>query len=486
MKHRSRWLLPLALLCFTLLSRAQTFGNPFLETDEQFYLFSGGQLLEGHFPYIDIWDRKPFGLFLLYAFFHLFGPWRVLAYQTGAALAVWCTALLIFRTARTVAPRSGALLSSLLYITWLNLSGGEGGQSPVFYNLLVTAAVALVLFRIVLRKENGKSLFHTGCLATFLFGIALQIKYTALFEGLAIGLFLSWTTFRKTRDTAKIFRYSTAWIICALLPTALVATGYALSGHGYDWYFANIRSIFLRTPPPAASGSHELRKILFILIPFLIAPITTASTFFRRPASSALNFLTLWAASACAGVLVFGLRYTHYLLPLFPPLAVLSAPVWNFSAGRRWLPALLTGGIITSQLHLHHSALRHGSARTYNTILEKLSDTHGCLFLYEGPPALYDSPHWCRLTTHPFPAHFNEAPENSATGMNPAEETLAILKKHPEYIGIQEPEAPGENLSVRTEVISALHHGCTLIYTFRRKEEMFEIFRCPTSPLTRP
>ncbi|MCH4090465.1 hypothetical protein [Acetobacter sp.] len=85
---KTRAVFPVSLLLFAIVSRVATFGNPLIHIDEQFYLFAGGRLLHGDLPYVQIWDRKPLGLFLLYAFFHLFGPWRFLAYQIGALLSV--------------------------------------------------------------------------------------------------------------------------------------------------------------------------------------------------------------------------------------------------------------------------------------------------------------------------------------------------------------------------------------------------------------
>ncbi|MFT8355727.1 MAG: hypothetical protein ABF617_14245 [Gluconobacter japonicus] len=120
---------------FIFVSRLQTFGNPLLHVDEEFYLFGGGRLLHGDLPYLQVWDRKPFGIFLLYAVFHLFGSCRVLAYQAGAMAAVWGTAWLLFRMGKAIAPATGAFVSALLYVALLNLSQGEGGQTPVFYNL---------------------------------------------------------------------------------------------------------------------------------------------------------------------------------------------------------------------------------------------------------------------------------------------------------------------------------------------------------------
>ena len=57
----------LVLTLVALVVRARTFGNPVIGFDEQFYLLVGDRMLHGALPYVDIFDRKPIGLFLLYA-----------------------------------------------------------------------------------------------------------------------------------------------------------------------------------------------------------------------------------------------------------------------------------------------------------------------------------------------------------------------------------------------------------------------------------
>jgi hypothetical protein len=52
-------------------------------------------MLDGALPYVDIWDRKPIGLFLLYAAIRLLGGDGILAYQvTATAFAVATAAVL--------------------------------------------------------------------------------------------------------------------------------------------------------------------------------------------------------------------------------------------------------------------------------------------------------------------------------------------------------------------------------------------------------
>src|SRR4051812_19762892 len=159
-----------------MVARCLTFGNPLVHIDENFYFAAAQQMLHGALPYIDVWDRKPVGLFLLYVPAAAMGvPLGIWAYQLMALASVVLTALLIARIADRAGWQRGALPAALLYIFMLNLAGGQGGQSPIFYNLPMVAAAALILPRVdeILadRRRIGR-----GVLAMALVGIAMQIK----------------------------------------------------------------------------------------------------------------------------------------------------------------------------------------------------------------------------------------------------------------------------------------------------------------------
>src|SRR3546814_14955164 len=93
----------LLLLLAALIVRAPTFGNPVLHVDETFYFTVAREMLRGDLVHVDIWDRKPIGLFLIYLVPALAGvKLGILAYQALALAAVVATAALIVRLAKAV------------------------------------------------------------------------------------------------------------------------------------------------------------------------------------------------------------------------------------------------------------------------------------------------------------------------------------------------------------------------------------------------
>ena len=87
----------LVIVLLSVMVRWQTFGNPAIGFDEQFYLLVGDRMWHGVIPYVDIFDRKPIGLFIIYAIADVIGKDGFLQYKVIALVSVVATAYLIYR-----------------------------------------------------------------------------------------------------------------------------------------------------------------------------------------------------------------------------------------------------------------------------------------------------------------------------------------------------------------------------------------------------
>ena len=89
----------IVLLVCALIFRASTFGDPNIHLDEAFYFLVGQEMHHGLVPYVDIWDRKPLGLFLI--FWAIAGISKhVIAYQLVATAFAAGTAFICAQIAR--------------------------------------------------------------------------------------------------------------------------------------------------------------------------------------------------------------------------------------------------------------------------------------------------------------------------------------------------------------------------------------------------
>ena len=182
------WLTFAQYAVIALAFRIILFSNPVVHVDEEFYLLVADRWNQGALPFVDIWDRKPVGLFLLYRLFLLVPGNPVLVYQLFGIAATACTAMLVQRMAREIARPSSAWLAGIVYIFAMPAFSCAFGQAPVFYNLLMALAAQLLVE--AWKRPETPHLLWRGTRIMVLVGLALQIKYSVLFEGVAFGLML--------------------------------------------------------------------------------------------------------------------------------------------------------------------------------------------------------------------------------------------------------------------------------------------------------
>ncbi|MBB4857444.1 hypothetical protein HNO88_000751 [Novosphingobium chloroacetimidivorans] len=461
------------LLLFTLVAlvtRWRVFGDPIITgVDEQFYVLVANRMLDGALPYVDIWDRKPIGLFLIYAAGALFGD-VLLGSQIIALLAVVGTAFILYRLALRVASPFAAVMVGLIYIVFLTLAGGEGGQAPVYYNLLVVAAIATYLRARETTQGQGGNLRRGGARAMLLFGLALQVKYTVLFEGVFLGLVLLYTAWSRGRTPGALALDAAAWVGSALAPTILVGLFYLAKGHFGDWMFANFISIGLRTSEPMHLVLKRIVIILMLVAPLVIGMVLRLPIA-RRPADPAraadLRLLDGWAAAAALGVALFGTWFGHYALALFAPFALALAPLGQKLAGRIVLGLLFLYGLAAGQvLGVVHMEQR-GDRRLLASATAAVAGQRNCLFVYDGPTSLYDASGSCLPSSRPFPENLRTLNESGgAVGIDELAEVRRIMAAKPDRVFLRDPAAPEDNPRVTAVMTEALRRDYVLTWRY--------------------
>jgi hypothetical protein len=429
------WRLLAFLTLIAIVARWQTFGNPVGGFDEQFYLVVGDRMLQGAIPYVDIFDRKPVGLFVIFWFIRLLGGEGTIQTQIVACLFVIATAMLIHRLARRIAPPAGALASAVAYIVWLDFLEGEGSQAPVFFNPLMIGAALIVAH---VWRTKGDRLAALGTAAMLATGIAIQIKYTALFEGVFFGAALIWTGWRNGRSLVALIGLGVLWVGAALLPTALALGAYIAIGHGQEFWFANFVSMFGKTGDSAATSREGIATMAAILSPLLALAAFPPPAANAEEASTRL-FVQLWVFAAIAGLLFFGSFPTpQYAMPLLVPVAVAAAPRMGLHSGLktfRWIMlilAMIAGQIVIGAL-IHNKG---GRAEAAVVTAAAMPHHGGCIFVYDGYPALYRLTHSCLLSHYVFPGHLNMQNESSikALGVDAPTEVERIMTAGPETV----------------------------------------------------
>ena len=457
----------LLLTLVALVVRAQTFGNPVIGFDEQFYLLVGNRMWDGALPYVDIFDRKPIGLFLLYAAAQAFGGDPFLAYKLLATGFVVGTAFGIQRLARGFAGPVGATVAAILYILWLNLMEGEGGQSPVFYNALMLIAGAATLRAV----ERRGALFVQGAVAMAAVGIALQIKYAVLPEGFAFGCVLLWQGWRRRVAPVRLAGMALAWVALALLTTLAAFGTYGALGHGQAWIFANIVSLGGQAARPLADELEGLAVCVGILLPLaLVIGFGRPWAYVPAERREGFRFLLIWLAVSIVAVLAYG-RFgsPHYALPITLPATLVAAPAlarWRRGGIAAFVLAIVSAG----QIVLALSGRAKGGAAEARAIARAATPARGCLYVYDGYPALCLLTHSCLPSKWVFPGHLNTRDEASAAalGVDPVTEIRRILATRPGAIVDDYPRFAFGNPATRAvlrEVLAREYHLAACVRT---------------------
>jgi hypothetical protein len=423
------WLTATLLFATVALAvRLPLLGNPVSFMDEEFYLLVADRMAHGVLPYVGIWDRKPIGLFLIYRAGMGLPVDPVLGYELIGLAASVATAFVVERLAALFAPPRGARAAALAYLLFQPVFNAALGQSPVFYNLPVALA-ALIVIRAAAR-DRSPMLVRDGLLAMALIGIALQIKYTALFEGLALGLVLLWRGRADGWTLPRLGGAAAGWVLASLVPTLAAWLAYVALGHGEAFVQANFLSIFGR----GARDGEEWRRlggITAMLLPFWVL------VGLGRPARGdprAWRAAQVWAAAALAGFLGFGTWYDHYAAPLLAPLAMLAAPA--LARHRFAAPVLLAIGTALALTVTLVQRERYGSAAEFaraNALIAQALHG-GCLYVFDGHPAFYRAAPACIPTRYAFPAHLATSLEANAIGTDPAREVGRIMAGRPDVV----------------------------------------------------
>ena len=427
-----RWLAPALVLAVAFATRAWAFGNPVLHVDEQYYLLVGDRLLDGAVPYVELWDRKPIGLFLLYAAIRLLPGDGILATQLVATGFAWATALLVMAGARRLgANPPAALAAAAAYLIWLPLLSGAGGQPPVFYNLAMTAAGVLMLRLPALAGQGDRrGIVLSGAAACLLAGIAIQVKYTPLVEGAFFGLAYLWFLRRAGARWPATLAAGALWVALGLAPTIAAVIAFAALGRTAfaAFWFANFASVALRHGYPAAKIAARLIGTWSQLVPLLAC---AAATLRWRPQSNEAMLVAGWLAAALVGYAMIGAFFDHYALPLVAPLAMLAAP--TFTRHRR---AMLVTLALGAAVFAVKASLRPHEGPGVRALAKVVAahDEGGCPYVFAGDSIIYLLAHACVPTARAFPSTLAYDADAAASGVDAVAEVRRILARRPPVI----------------------------------------------------
>jgi len=428
-----RWIPVVVIVLVTIASRAPYYGDPAPSFDEQLYNLIGRHMLSGSLPYVDLWDRKPIGLFLLFALANgvadLVGISGALAYQLLGTLFGIAGALLVWHLARRLKPGGAALAAGALYPLLMARFGSQAGQSEVFFVPMMIGAVALIE-KAGRSEERSRTLkLCLGAMAVC--GLALQVKYTVAMQCVFLGLVALGILYRRGFSLVQLLGLALGFALIGVFPTFLAWLPYALGGHSHEFLFANFLSIFDRGAPPAG----KLER----LVPHLWAPATcilfgVAALIDKREKPSAAYWLyTGWTLACLAGLFMGSTIYAYYLAALVPGALLMAVPMLSL-LGPVSTFVLLAGLLLAYDLPGRINYSQKGRAaieKLTKLIAPHVGSKDHCLFVFDGPSSIYDTTGSCLPTRFIYPDHLNNELEHHSLGIDQADEVRRIFRNKP-------------------------------------------------------
>lgn len=313
--------------------------------DEGFYMIAGKELLAGKLPYVDVWDYRPVGFYLIYAALMSISGTDASGVVVGSMLAVLATTLLVaFIGTRVFASRRVGIFAGILFPAYMLVCEGDGANAENFF--IVFGALSFLVVGTHLRRPAEMTSHRPVAFAFGLIqGVALQIKFltapvTAML-GLVFGLVVL-SERRRLRDGVELFA---SFLAGYLLPTAAALACYWWIGQLHEMVFANFISAagYAKSAFGLSEPVRSLKAIMWAaygLAPLMLATVialfaVVAPILWAAPARATAPYwlLVAWLAGATLSATYTGNFFDHYFIVMTPPLSVLAALALDRLAG---------------------------------------------------------------------------------------------------------------------------------------------------------
>jgi hypothetical protein len=331
----------LGLLAYALVVRAPGLFPLVIDHDESLYLVQAQHWIAGHLPYVAIWDHHPVGVPALFAAVQLVAGEGVYLVRLLATFFAFATAIVLYRCAAIMAgSRVVGLAAGLLYISYTALNGGLASNTEVFFLFWVSLGFYLLIRSTESAAATAALQLARVAAAGLSFGIALQLKYVAVFEtAFAFLTFAGLSLWKLRHSIQNIVGTAFVFGVACAVPTVAIAIYFAAEGAFQAFFEANVLANFGYLASDL-SAKETLGHIFFgssVYAPLVL--VLAYATLIARPSvderrRTSLLWLTAWLVGAALGVIALRKFFNHHFLTLAAPLALLTAlaAAWSTTA----------------------------------------------------------------------------------------------------------------------------------------------------------
>lgn len=460
---RPRLLAAALLLVVAVAARAIGWGPSVINPDESIFSLAAREVVNGHLPYLTLFDNKPVGSTLILAgAFALFGQSVLVARLVGLGFA-WASGMLIAALLRRADfGRTEAVMAGVVLIAYLSALG-LGGQATLTELLLVpfTLTAVLLLTRMAAR-DRSVARIALALAAGLASGVAVLIKIVPIVPGVAVaGTMLLLLVLRRRATFGSAMLLFAVFVAAAVAPMVAAAGTYAASRVLDDFLWSNFgfASAYAGIHPRPAMIAQRLGTTLDAIWPLLalsgLGLADAVGRWHRRREIDDLLVVSLaWVLAEVAAASASLQFFPHYFLTAIPPLVALSAfgirtvAHWAGTASRSRV-ALVLGAVIAliaverTQVDMARERVATPDVprRVAAAITRASPGGRPTLFVtnykLSGIYLLTDAP--LPATRFAVPAHLFSR-QSAMIRADPQEEVARVLASRPEFIVLDDVE----------------------------------------------
>jgi len=439
LKHLKNYQILLVFIALSMVMRFFSFFPSVINHDESTYILIAKAIRSGQLYFVDVFDTKPIGIFLLFGFFQeLFGE-SIVVIRLFTSIWVALTAFFLYKVhLHFSTDKRAPITSGLIYIfiTSIFTFYGVSPNTETFFNLFTILALWLIL-------KNGHWLKFAA--AGLLLGLAFIIKYVVLFDAFAFALFLAFLAYRKEMNFLQLIGKYFLLGLGFILPFSLALFFYHLKGALDQLFFYTFEvsgNYFIET---------ELKDYLAYLGDFFLRFFPVSIWFFyclfnRKFQAQKLRTLSFfWGASVLVVILLPGKLFGHYFIQFMLPFSLLAGSffhperkmgkVWKriHSAPIGWgLLSLLVLVNLFFQFNDYYQ--KTDTPREIAAFLQPLLQEEDIIYTYDHKHILYHLLDKESPTPYVHPSLLLNPKNAKALEINKDEEMKKILDQKPRFI----------------------------------------------------
>ena len=329
--HGRRWIFPLLLLALCATLFFWRLGiTPLDDFDEAYYAEGAREMLERGDLGTPYYNGRPFLLkpiliyWLIAAAFRIFGPTEFAARSVSAFFAALIVLLTCCFAGRTIGRRAGLLAGVALALCYMWIDTGR----EAMIDMPLTAALASAMFLFFTASNSKPPTATWRFLAAYpLLGVAVLAKGPAATGVVLAGLLAFLLASGRLRTflrqahllpgLALLLAVAAPWYVYESLHQPEFVRTFLIQEH-----FGHLQGELARDEP----WYGHLKNLLVGFYPWvLFLPAALASAFRQPDRGHVLRFAAWWALAVVAAFSLAGAKLPHYLVPAFPPMAILVA-----------------------------------------------------------------------------------------------------------------------------------------------------------------